>query len=82
MSAEKKRRKSPQPATKKATRHRKKEKILIIDDEPEFIEACCRTFEASAYNVFSATDATLAREAVKMDPDLIILGTRPPPREC
>lgn len=63
---------------KRETKPRRREKILIIDDEPGFVEACTRTFEAKTYKVFSAPNVTLAQEVIKEDPDLIVLGTVAP----
>jgi DNA-binding NarL/FixJ family response regulator len=55
-----------------------KEKILIIDDEPNFVEACQRTFEAKHYQVMTSSDRYLAQEMVKAEPDIIVLGTLAP----
>ena len=63
---------------KRATKRRKKEKILIIDDEPAFMEACQRILEAKTYQVMTASSAEQAREVIKADPACIILGTLAP----
>jgi DNA-binding NarL/FixJ family response regulator len=63
---------------KSPTTRKKKEKILIIDDEPTFIEACRRTLEAKGYTVTAASNATQVKEMIKIDPALIILGTMAP----
>ena len=56
----------------------KKGKILIIDDEPNFVEACRRTLEAKAYEVMTSSSKELAQEMMTVEPDLIILGTLAP----
>jgi len=55
-----------------------KEKILIMDDEPDFVEAFRRTLEAKTYEVFTASGSTQAREIMKVEPDVIVLGTMAP----
>jgi len=57
------------------------EKILIIDDEPDFVEAFRRTLEARLYQVMTTSNTALAREMMKADPDLIVLGTVAPAGE-
>jgi len=54
------------------------EKILIIDDEPNFIEALTKTLESKAYRVMHTSDKELAKEMMKAKPDLVILGTLTP----
>ena len=63
---------------KSSTTRKKKERILIIDDEPTFIEACRRILEVKGYKVSTASSATQAKEMMKVDPALIILGTMAP----
>ena len=63
---------------KKTVTRKKKEKILIIDDEPAFVESCCRTMEAKAYKVFTSSDREHAMEILETEPDVIILGTLTP----
>ncbi|OGN98008.1 MAG: hypothetical protein A2Y89_04670 [Chloroflexi bacterium RBG_13_51_18] len=63
---------------KRESKPRKKEKILIIDDEPAFVEACRRILEAKAYEVVTASSAAQAQEVTKVEPALIILGTLAP----
>ncbi len=55
-----------------------KEKILIIDDELDFVEACQRTFEANRYQVMTTSSRSLAQEMMKAEPDIIVLGTLAP----
>ncbi|MFC1968433.1 response regulator [Chloroflexota bacterium] len=57
---------------------KKKAKILIIDDEADFVEACRRTMEARAYQVLSVSERELAQEMMAVEPDLVILGTLAP----
>lgn len=64
--------------TKRAGKKKQTEKILIIDDEPDFVEACKRTMEAKAYRVMSASDRELAMDMMATEPDLVILGTLAP----
>ena len=57
----------------------KKEKILIIDDEPDFVEACRRTLEAKSYQVMTASGKAQAQEMMGTEePNLIVLGTLAP----
>lgn len=57
-------------------------KILIIDDEPAFLEACSMTFRAKAFQVTKAASSVESKELVKHDPDIIILGTLSPAGEA
>ena len=63
---------------KRESKPRKKEKILIIDDEPDFVEACRRILEAKAYQVVTASSTAQAQEVAKVEPALIVLGTLAP----
>ena len=63
---------------KKSTVRKKKENILIIDDESTFTDACRRTLEEKGYKVATASNATQAKEMIKVDPALVILGTMAP----
>lgn len=55
-----------------------KERILIIDDEPNFVEAFRMTMEAKDYQVSTASGTAEAQEAMKTEPDIVILGTIAP----
>lgn len=55
-----------------------KERILIIDDEPDFVEAFQRTMEAKSYEVMASPNSSLAQEMVEAQPDIIVLGTLAP----
>lgn len=70
--------KSAKSSPKRTVKPKKKEKILIIDDEPDFVEACRRTLEAKAYKVHAASSVNQAQEMTAVEPDLIILGTMAP----
>lgn len=56
----------------------KSEKIMIIDDELDFIEAFRRTMEAKAYRVSIASSRAQAQDMMKEVPDIIVLGTLSP----
>jgi DNA-binding NarL/FixJ family response regulator len=71
-------RKPAKSVTKRESKRSKKEKILIIDDEPDFVEACRRTLEAKAYKVMSASSMAQAQEMMVVEPALIVLGTLAP----
>ena len=60
------------------SKKRKKEKILVIDDEPDFVEALRRTLEAKSYQVMTTTSKALAEEMMKVEPALVVLGTLAP----
>ena len=57
---------------------RKKQRILVIDDEPDFVEALRRTLSAKSYRVITASSKEQAQEMVKEEPALVILGTLAP----
>jgi len=71
-------RKSGMKGESKPSKTRKKERILIIDDEPDFVEACRRTLEAKAFKVTAASSISEAQEMMTVEPALIILGTLAP----
>ena len=49
-------------------------KILIVDDDPDIVEALKMTLEANRYKVFTAANGTEGLKQVKaVKPDLIIL---------
>lgn len=56
-------------------------RILLIDDEPDFVDACMRTFEAKDYQVVTCSPKQVE---VKMreEPDIIVLGTMSPAGEA
>ena len=58
------------------------QKVLIIDDEPDFVDAFRRTLEAKCYNVITTNSRPEAQESMGQDPDLVILGTISPAGEA
>jgi DNA-binding NarL/FixJ family response regulator len=54
------------------------QKILIIDDEPDFVDAFRMTFEARAFTVTTAESLSQAQEMIQIEPDIVILGTMAP----
>jgi len=57
----------------------KNEKILIIDDEPDFVEAFRKTLEAKSYEVMTASSNAQAQDMVrKVEPNIVVLGTIAP----
>ena len=56
-------------------------KILLIDDEPDFVDAFSRTLEAKSYRVITTSKAQ-AQEMMKEEPDIVILGTITPAGEA
>ncbi|MFC1967606.1 response regulator [Chloroflexota bacterium] len=55
----------------------KMKKILLIDDEPDFVEACSKTLSAKTCQVL-AGDKSRIEEMMKDEPDMIVLGTLAP----
>jgi DNA-binding NarL/FixJ family response regulator len=53
-------------------------KILIIDDEPDFVEALRMTLEAKSYQVIAATNKAQGQELMREGPDVVVLGTVAP----
>jgi DNA-binding NarL/FixJ family response regulator len=61
----------------------KKAKILVIDDEPEFIADLQAALEAKDCQVITASDSEQAQKIVRYEkPDLIVLGTIKPRGEA
>jgi len=54
------------------------EKILIVDDEPDFVEALSKTLKVKNYQVVTASNREEAEEMMKAEPDLVVLGTMAP----
>jgi len=71
-------RRSAKSNVRRGSKKRKIEKILIIDDEPDFVEAFRRTLEAKAYQVITASSTALAQEMMTLEPSLVVLGTLAP----
>jgi len=79
--AESKSKKKKEP---KVVQHngKQKRKILLVDDEPNFVEACKRTFEANNYTVTSTDNKEQAQELMHQDPDIVVIGTITPAGEA
>lgn len=56
-------------------------RILLVDDEPDFVDACARTFEAKAYQVVTCSRSEVV-ERMKEEPDIVVLGTMSPAGEA
>lgn len=54
------------------------EKILIVDDEPDFVEALSKTLKAKGYQVVTASSKAEAQEMMKAQPNLVVVGTLTP----
>jgi len=58
-------------------------KILIVDDEPEFVEALRMILEAKSYQVITAANKLQAQEMVRTKkPNAVVLGTIAPRGEA
>lgn len=57
---------------------KKGNRILIIDDELDFVEALRVTLEAKSYQVTTATSRVQGLEEMKQPPDIVVLGTVSP----
>jgi len=57
-------------------------KILLIDDEPDFIDAFSRTLQAQSCSVLSCSSKSQAQEIMSAQPDLVVLGTIAPAGEA
>jgi DNA-binding NarL/FixJ family response regulator len=53
-------------------------KVLVIDDEPDFAEALRMTLEAKAYRVLTADNKAEGQAKMREGPDVVILGTVTP----
>ena len=53
-------------------------KILIIDDEPEFVEMLKIRLEKNGYDVMVAGDTAEAMDVIKGGPDLVLLDIMMP----
>jgi DNA-binding NarL/FixJ family response regulator len=54
------------------------DKVLVIDDEPDFAEALRMTLEAKAYRVLTAANKAEGQAKMREGPDVVILGTVTP----
>ena len=70
-----------QPELEKTSATTAKKRILIVDDDPEIIEAVSYALESSGYEVLIARDGTEGLKAAERDnPDLVILDMMMPKR--
>jgi DNA-binding NarL/FixJ family response regulator len=56
--------------------------ILIVDDEPDFVDAFSRTLEAKSYQVVAASSTAKFEDKVRVNPGVIVLGTMTPAGEA
>jgi DNA-binding NarL/FixJ family response regulator len=55
------------------------ERVLIIDDEPDFVEAFQRTLQAKSYQVVTASSKAEAEKMIRAEePHVVVLGTIAP----
>ena len=55
-----------------------REKLLIVDDEPDIVTMLKNFFEINGYNVFTATNGLEAIAQAEKQPDLILLDINMP----
>ncbi|MFC1918057.1 response regulator [Chloroflexota bacterium] len=55
----------------------KGKKVLLIDDEPDFVDACAKTLSAKDCQVVTGDKARI-EEVMKDEPDVVVLGTLAP----
>jgi DNA-binding NarL/FixJ family response regulator len=54
----------------------KKAKILVVDDDPEFLQEVKSVLESQKYNALTAKTLAEAQEVIRLErPDMVILGT-------
>ena len=60
-----------------------KQKVLLVDDDPDFVEAIKTVLEAADYDVSVAYDGDECMEKIKADgnPDLIVLDVMMPGKD-
>lgn len=62
---------------------KEKKKVLLLDDEPDFVEAFRRTMKAKSLEVVTTSSKTEAQEQIsRSEPDMIVLGTIAPAGEA
>jgi len=58
---------------------KKKLKILIVDDDPSFVQTLEETLVSNSYSVVTASDRIQAEDMIRsQEPDMVILGTIQP----
>jgi len=58
------------------------DRIVIIDDEPDFVEAFRKTLGAKGYDVITGSSKTEAQKALKAQAAIVVLGTISPAGEA
>jgi len=53
-------------------------KILLIDDEPDFIKALQKAFETTSYDVITSSSLEQGQEKMVEEPDVVVIGTLAP----
>ena len=53
-------------------------KILLIDDDPHFVEALRQTLEVKSYKVITTSSKEQGQEMMKEEPNIVVLGTLAP----
>jgi DNA-binding NarL/FixJ family response regulator len=53
-------------------------KILLIDDEPDFIKTLQKAFKATSYDVITGTSIEQGQEKMVEEPDVVVIGTLAP----
>ncbi|MFC1900796.1 response regulator [Chloroflexota bacterium] len=53
-------------------------KILLIDDEPDFVETLQKAFKETSYSVITSTSKEQGQEMMTEEPDVVIIGTLAP----
>jgi DNA-binding response OmpR family regulator len=56
-------------------------KILVVDEDQEFVDGCHSTFNGNCYRVHSVSSKQQAREIIDGDFDLLIIGSLSPAGE-
>jgi DNA-binding NarL/FixJ family response regulator len=57
---------------------KRNERVLIVDDELDFVEACQMTLSGKSYDVLTAVSKADAQDKVKSGVDIVVLGTLAP----
>lgn len=53
-------------------------KVLLIDDEPEFLGALQKTLETNSYDVITCNSTEQGQEKMVEEPDVVVIGTLAP----
>ncbi|MBA7635936.1 Protein-glutamate methylesterase/protein-glutamine glutaminase [subsurface metagenome] len=55
-----------------------KARVLIIDDNPDFLEALQQTLEVKSYEVITTSSKEQGQEMMREEPNIVVLGTLAP----